>query len=347
MKRSRNSIPSDDIEPASPEAAAPESGGRSEETSDYELYMREIRRTALLTPAEETELADRARKGDAAARERMIKANLRLVVRIAHDYGRLGLPLMDLISEGNIGLIKAVERFDPRKGAKFSTYAGWWIKQAMKRALANQSKTIRLPVHLVDTLGRMRRVIRRYEEVEGREPDNEEIAAEMGVSVEKVAHYRTVSVRPASLDAPVGTEPEARVLGEIVGDETMANPYENVGAKNLVEDLRAAVNTLDAREAAIVKLRFGLDGAEEQTLEEIGRRFKVTRERVRQLQTLALRRLRQQMHHRDQQRSWGDIEEEKRARRRARILQEFFEQHVSQARGRRTARVARAIAAGA
>lgn len=306
----------------------PEPNAWSDQDSNLELYMRAIRKTALLTPAEELELAARNRDGDTAARDQIIKANLRLVVRIARDYQFRGLPLMDLISEGNIGLIKAVERFDPGRGAKFSTYAAWWIRQAMKRALANQAKTIRIPVHLSDTLGRMRRMIQRFVETNGREPENAEIAAEMGMPVEKVALYRTVSVRPASLDAPLRGDPDARPLGEIVGDENTVNPYENLGAKNLVDDLRAAVNSLDAREAAIVRLRYGLDGGEERTLEEIGQKFKVTRERVRQLQAVALRRLRRQLHHRDRQRTWVDIEAERRARRRARVLHEFFTQHV-------------------
>lgn len=319
---------------------SPDTGERSDLDSDFEVYMRSIRQTPLLTPAEEVELAERNRHGDAAAREWMIKANLRLVVRIAHDYQFRGLPLMDLISEGNIGLIKAVERFDPGKGAKFSTYAAWWIRQAMKRALANQSKTIRLPVHLADTVGRMRRVIQRYAETNGREPENAEVAAEMGITVEKVTLYRTVSVRPASLDAPLRGDPDACPLGEIVGDESATSPYDNLGAKNLVEDLRAAVNSLEAREAAIVRLRYGLDGTEEQTLEEIGRKFKVTRERVRQLQAVALRRLRRQLHHRDHQRTWVDIEAERRARQRARVLHEFFTQHVGPEKKQRRLRVA-------
>lgn len=317
-----------DGEAAGKSEPVPDADEWSDQDSEFELYMRAIRQTPLLTPAEEVDLAKRNQHGDLAARERIIKANLRLVVRIAHDYHFRGLPLMDIISEGNIGLIKAVERFDPNKGAKFSTYAAWWIRQAMKRALVNQAKTIRIPVHLADTLGRMRRLIQQLAERNGREPENAEVAAEMGITVEKVALYRTVSVRPASLDAPLRGDPGACPLGEVVGDESATNPYENLGAKNLLDDLRAAVNSLDAREAAIVRLRFGLDGTEEQTLEQIGRKFNVTRERVRQLQAVALRRLRRQLHHRDRQRTWVDIEAERHARRRARVLHEFFTQHV-------------------
>src|ERR1044072_7528971 len=182
------------------------------------LYLREIGQVKLLTPQEEIELAARIKKGDKKARELMIKANLRLVVKIAHDYEGLGLPLLDLISEGNIGLMKAVERFDPAKGGKLSTYAAWWIKQSIKRALANQSKTIRLPVHLVDKISKMRRVIAKLTDELGREPENEEIASELQIPTAKVALLKTVSVRPASLDAPVGEDNDSATLGDLVGD---------------------------------------------------------------------------------------------------------------------------------
>jgi len=170
------------------------------------LYLREIGQVKLLTPLEEIELADRIKNGDKKAREQMIKANLRLVVKIAHDYEGLGLPLLDLINEGNIGLMKAVERFDPAKGGKLSTYGAWWIKQSIKRALANQSKTIRLPVHLVDKISKMRRTGMKLQEVLGREPTDEELADELGMTASRVAQLRTAAIRPASLDAPIGDE---------------------------------------------------------------------------------------------------------------------------------------------
>src|SRR5437867_1743833 len=170
------------------------------------LYLREIGQVKLLTPQEEIELAARIRRGDKKAREQMIKANLRLVVKIAHDYEGLGLPLLDLINEGNIGLMKAVERFDPAKGGKLSTYGSWWIKQSIKRALANQSKTIRLPVHLVDKISKMRRTAMKLQEVLGREPTDEELADELGMTASRVAQLRTAAIRPASLDAPIGDE---------------------------------------------------------------------------------------------------------------------------------------------
>src|SRR5512140_3461719 len=183
------------------------------------IYLREIGQIPLLTPEQEIELAAKIKKGDREARALMIRSNLRLVVKIAHDYANLGLPLLDLISEGNIGLMKAVERFDPAKGGKLSTYAAWWIKQSIKRALANQSKTIRLPVHLVDKISKMRRTAMKLTEELGREPTDEELAIEWQIPTSKVAHLKSVSVRPASRDAPVGDEGDSATFGEIVGDD--------------------------------------------------------------------------------------------------------------------------------
>ena len=193
----------------------------STDRSTIKIYLQEIGKTPLLKPTEEVELAALIQQGDRRAREKMITANLRLVVKIANDYSNFGLPLLDLISEGNIGLIKAVERFDPSKGGKLSTYAAWWIKQSIKRALANQSKTIRLPVHLVDKIARMRRMATELEEVLGRVPTDEEIAFEMDMSVNKVAHLKSVSVRPASLHAPIGDD-DGTEFGDLIGDETSA-----------------------------------------------------------------------------------------------------------------------------
>ena len=200
------------------------------------IYLREIGQIPLLTPQEEIELAARIKKGDREARALMIKANLRLVVKIAHDYANLGLPLLDLISEGNIGLMKAVERFDPAKGGKLSTYAAWWIKQSIKRALANQSKTIRLPVHLVDKISKMRRVSLQMSEELGREPTDEELAEEIGISSGKVSQLKTVSIRPASLDAPISDD-DSTEFGEIVGDEDAQTPFELLRDKNLRDEV--------------------------------------------------------------------------------------------------------------
>ena len=225
------------------------------------------------------------------AREQMIKANLRLVVKIARDYEDLGLPLLDLISEGNIGLIKAVERFDPAKGAKLSTYGSWWIKQAIKRALANQSKTIRLPVHLVDKIAKMRRAALRLQEELGREPADEELGEELGFSAQRVAQMRMAAIRPASLDAPIEDE-DSNNFGDVVPDEGAGTPYELLESKTVTGMLRDMVKTLDPREVTILRARFGLDGEREQTLDEIGQKLGLTRERIRQIQNLALTKLR-------------------------------------------------------
>jgi RNA polymerase primary sigma factor len=255
------------------------------------IYLREVGKVKLLTEREELQLAARVKKGNAEARERMIRANLRLVVKIARDYDGLGLPLLDLINEGNIGLMCAVERFNPAKGAKLSTYAAWWIKQSMRRALANQSKTIRLPVHMVDKIYNMRRTGFRLQELLGREPTDDEVAAELGVSSRDVGRMRVAYLRPASLDAPVGDEDSGQ-LGEVISDENANSPYEQLVEKTVNQMLKELVGRLPSREAAVLQFRFGLDGGRERTLEEVGDEFGVTRERVRQLQNLALRKLR-------------------------------------------------------
>jgi len=268
----------------------PERGSYDGDTA-IKLYLREIGQVKLLTPKEEIELAARIKKGDKKAREQMIKANLRLVVKIAHDYENFGLPLLDLINEGNIGLMKAVERFDPSKGGKLSTYGSWWIKQSIKRALANQSKTIRLPVHLVDKISKMRRTAMKLQEVFGREPTDEELAEELGMSAQRVTQMRTAAIRPASLDAPIGDD-ESNNFAEVVEDENADTPYETLEDKTVTRMLQEMVKTLDNREATILRYRFGLDGGSEKTLEEVGEKFGVTRERVRQIQNIALNKLR-------------------------------------------------------
>ncbi len=269
-----------------------------ESENGIKIYLREIGQIQLLTPADEIVLAARIKKGDRKARSTMIKANLRLVVKIAHDYSNFGLPLLDLISEGNIGLMKAVERFDPKKGGKLSTYAAWWIKQSIKRALANQAKTIRLPVHLVDKISKMRRAAMELGESLGREPTDAELAAKLHVPPAKVAQLRTISIRPASLDAPIG-EDDATEFSEIVGDDNALTPFELLRDKTLRQDISEILSEIEPREAEILTLRFGLDGSKPQTLEEVGRKFKVTRERVRQIQNLALDKLRRLMDKQD------------------------------------------------
>lgn len=266
---------------------------KSGEDSDsgIKIYLREIGQIPLLTPDQEIELAAKIKKGDKEARALMIRSNLRLVVKIAHDYANLGLPLLDLISEGNIGLMKAVERFDPAKGGKLSTYAAWWIKQSIKRALANQSKTIRLPVHLVDKISKMRRVALQMSEELGREPTDEELAEEVGLSSSKVSQLKTVSIRPASLDAPISDD-DTTEFGEIVGDMEALTPFERLRDQNLRDEVGELLDVLDEREKKIIFSRFGLDGGKAKTLEEVGRKFGVTRERIRQLQNIALMKLR-------------------------------------------------------
>jgi len=281
------------VSPEPEEPSEPPARERSAYDGDtaIKLYLREIGQVKLLTPQEEIELAARIKKGDKKAREQMIKANLRLVVKIARDYEGIGLPLLDLISEGNIGLMKAVERFDPAKGGKLSTYGSWWIKQSIKRALANQSKTIRLPVHLVDKISKMRRTAMRLQEEFGREPTDEELGEELGITASRVAQMRMAAIRPASLDAPIGDE-DSNNFAEVVQDESADTPYEQLEEKTVTRMLQEMVKTLDPREATILRARFGLDGGPQKTLEEVGQKFGVTRERVRQIQNIALRKLR-------------------------------------------------------
>jgi RNA polymerase primary sigma factor len=261
----------------------------------FNLYLREIGRTPLLTPAEELKLARKIRRGDKAAREHMIKANLRLVVKIARDYENYGLPLLDLINEGNMGLMKGVERFDPTKGAKLSTYAAWWIKQSIKRALANQSKTIRLPVHVVDKLFHLRKAAAKLQEILGREPSNEELGQELDLPARKVARLREASITPTSLEAPLGNDDDSNRVADIVADTNADNPYEELEEKTNSALIRELVQTLPPREQDILRQRFGLDGDNEKTLEEVGEQYGLTRERIRQVQNVALNKLRRKI----------------------------------------------------
>ncbi|MDD2711248.1 MAG: RNA polymerase sigma factor RpoD/SigA [Verrucomicrobiae bacterium] len=270
----------------------------NDDGSSLKIYLREITREPLLKPEEEVALAGKIKKGDQKARAQMIRANLRLVVKIAHDYSAFGLPIQDLISEGNIGLMKAVDRFDPSKGGKLSTYAAWWIKQSIKRALANQSKTIRLPVHVVDKLSQMRRVATKLTDELEREPTEDELAEEMGIPQRKIAQLKQLSQGSSSLDITVGDD-DKTALGELVADETVQDPSEIFKNKTLRKDLMEIMDELDERERAIVKARFGLDGDNPDTLEDIGRKFKVTRERIRQIQNLALMKMRKMMSKQD------------------------------------------------
>jgi|SRR5437762_2100357 len=262
------------------------------------IYLREIGRTPLLTPQQEIKLAAKIKKGDGKARARMINSNLRLVVTIAQDYANLGLPLLDVISEGNIGLMTAVDRFDPSKGAKLSTYAAWWIRQSIKRALSNQGKTIRLPVHLGDKILKMRRVALQMSEELGREPTDDELSEEIGIASGKVSQLKTVSIRPASLDAPV-SDNDLTEFGESVADEEAQTPFELLRDKSLRDEVGKVLELLDAREKKIVFQRFGLDGGKPRTLEEVGKKLGVTRERIRQVQNVALSKLRRALNQKE------------------------------------------------
>lgn len=264
-----------------------------------QLYLNEIGLVKLLTPQEEIVLARRIKRGDQQAREQMIKANLRLVVKIARDYDGLGLPLLDLINEGNLGLMKGVERFDPRKGAKLSTYASWWIKQNIKLALANQSKTIRLPVHVVDKVAQLRRAERKLHELLERDPTDEELAHELQIDLRRVQLYRQAARAPVSLDAPIGDDDSNRVA-DVVADPNAAAPFDRVLLETDTELVKEVLTTLDRRENEILALRFGLKDGQERSLEEVGKHFDLTRERIRQIQEQALRKLRSKMEERDQ-----------------------------------------------
>jgi len=275
--------------------ARPERGPWDENTS-LRLYLREAVETALLTPDEEVVLARRIQAGDEDAREHMIKANLRLVVKIAREYEDYGLPLLDLINEGNIGLMRAVERFDPTKGAKLSTYAAWWIKQSIKRALSNQSKSIRLPIHVVQELARMKKAENRLESELGRQPTELELAAVLEVDVEDIRRWReAAAVGATSLDAPLGSDPESGRVADVIADDNAKMPWTGVSDETNAELIRELVATLNVREQRILRERFALDGGEPRTLEEIGADFGLTRERIRQLEAAALKKLRDRL----------------------------------------------------
>lgn len=261
-----------------------------------QMYLREIGKVPLLTGAEEIELAKRIGRDDEAARKKLTEANLRLVVSIAKKYMGRNLGLLDLIQEGNLGLFRAVDKFDWRKGYKFSTYATWWIRQAITRALADQSRTIRIPVHMVETLNKYAQAERQLVQDLGREPLAEEIAAEMGVEVEKVYHLKKISQETVSIDAPVGEEgdsEEGSYLADFIEDDDRPKPTEMAGRQILKEYVQNILQDLDPREQKILKMRFGLEDGVTHTLEEVGEEFGVTRERIRQIEAKALERIKE------------------------------------------------------
>ncbi len=255
------------------------------------MYLKEIGKVALLTQEEEIELAKRMSEGDEAAKKRMAEANLRLVVSIAKRYVGRGMLFLDLIQEGNLGLIKAVEKFDYNKGYKFSTYATWWIRQAITRAIADQARTIRIPVHMVETINKVIRVSRQLLQELGHDPSAEEIAAEMNIPVEKVSEILKIAQEPVSLETPIGEEEDSH-LGDFIPDEDASEPSEAASFSLLKEQLMEVLSTLTPREEKVLRLRFGLEDGRTRTLEEVGKEFNVTRERIRQIEAKALRKLR-------------------------------------------------------
>ena len=255
------------------------------------MYLKEIGKVPLLTADEEIELAKRMEEGDVDAKHRLCEANLRLVVSIAKRYVGRGMLFLDLIQEGNLGLIKAVDKFDYRKGYKFSTYATWWIRQAITRAIADQARTIRIPVHMVETINKLIRVSRQLLQEYGREPLPEEIAEEMGISEDKVREIIKIAQEPVSLETPIGEEEDSH-LGDFLPDEDAPAPAEAAAFTLLREQLMSVLSTLTPREEKVLRLRFGLDDGRARTLEEVGKEFKVTRERIRQIEAKALRKIR-------------------------------------------------------
>jgi len=281
-----------ELEIAEEEVVDPESLVDNFSTDDpVRMYLKEIGKVALLTAEEEIELATRMSEGDEEARRRMAEANLRLVVSIAKRYVGRGMMFLDLIQEGNLGLIKAVEKFDYTKGYKFSTYATWWIRQAITRAIADQARTIRIPVHMVETINKVIRVSRQLLQELGHDPSPEEIAEEMNIPVEKVRDILKIAQEPVSLETPIGEEEDSH-LGDFIPDEDASEPSEAASFTLLKEQLMTVLSTLTPREAKVLRLRFGIEDGRTRTLEEVGKEFNVTRERIRQIEAKALRKLR-------------------------------------------------------
>ena len=280
---SKNDVLADDIDLSIPEGISIDDPVR--------MYLKEIGKVPLLTAEEEIEIAKRLEQGDESAKQKLAEANLRLVVSIAKRYVGRGMLFLDLIQEGNLGLIKAVEKFDYRKGFKFSTYAPWWIRQAITRAIADQARTIRIPVHMVETINKLIRVSRQLLQEYGREPTPEEIAREMNISEAKVREIIKIAQEPVSLETPIGEEEDSH-LGDFIPDEDAPAPAEAASFALMKEQLMDVLDTLTPREEKVLRLRFGLDDGHQRTLEEVGKEFNVTRERIRQIEAKALRKLR-------------------------------------------------------
>ncbi|MCF7830545.1 RNA polymerase sigma factor RpoD [Candidatus Gracilibacteria bacterium] len=279
-------------EPEKDEEEEPKSVDLSEISNDsVRMYLNEIGRIPLLTADQEVELAKRIEMGDLSAKQKLAESNLRLVVSIAKRYIGRGLPFLDLMQEGNFGLLRAVEKFDYRKGFKFSTYATWWIRQAITRAIADQARTIRIPVHMVETINKLRYTQRRLQQELGREPLPEELAAEMNLDIKKINYILKISQDIVSLEAPVGTEEDSK-LSDFIEDESAVSPFETAHRKMIKENIEGLLEYLSAREQKIIKMRFGIEDGIPHTLEEVGREFNVTRERIRQIEGKVLEKLR-------------------------------------------------------
>ena len=274
----------DDVDKAS---YVPDAGVQ---TDSVRVYLYDIGKIPLLTAEQEAAIAQRVAEGDEYAREQLIKANLRLVVSVAKRYNGHNVPFLDLIQEGNYGLIKAVEKFDYTKGYKFSTYATWWIRQAISRHIADQARTIRIPVHMVENINRLTRARQRLTQTLGRDPTNEELGAELGMDADRVLEIMRSSQEAVSLESPIGDEGDSQ-LGDFIPDDQTPSPTEAVTGSQLKEEINAVLNTLTPRERNVLELRYGLLDGEERTLEEVGKIFQVTRERVRQIEAKALRKL--------------------------------------------------------
>ncbi len=292
--KGKEEVPEEPASPAVPAATAAEDSGDLEDlplSDPVRMYLREIGKIPLLTPEEEVDLAKRVEAEEAEAKAKLVEANLRLVVSIAKKYIGRGMLFLDLIQEGNLGLIRAVEKFDYRKGYKFSTYATWWIRQAITRAIADQARTIRIPVHMVETINKLIRVSRQLVQRLGREPRADEIAREMEITSQKVEEIQKIAQEPVSLETPIGEEEDSQ-LGDFLEDKDLPSPEDAASRQLLREQLEEMLDDLTDREREVLHLRFGLEDGHAYTLEEVGKRFGVTRERIRQIEAKALRKLR-------------------------------------------------------
>ncbi len=309
-------MPVQDMRAEVPSSASPQ------DREAFGIYLQDIGKYPLLTVQQERELAIKIQAGDTKARESMIQSNLRLVVRIAHDYSYYGVPLLDLISEGNIGLMKAAERFDHTKDVKFATYAAWWIKQCIKRALANQGKTIRLPIHLTEKMTRIRKATDELRKKLERDPTNEEIAKATGLPTTKVVHLKLMRLPTASFEARVGKDQHE--LGSLIADENASTPLDSLIQRNLKKELKTRLLKLTEREREILRMRFGLDEEQPLTLEEVGRELGITRERVRQIEGEALLKLRGAIEAAGASKTSDELAQERRERSRAEVIKEFL-----------------------